>query len=345
MIRSTALAVLLLGCAGTVLPAQEPLPRVLVLATGGTIAGEQAEPGTLERYEVARSADDIVAAIPVVERYARVETEQFANILSPTITPEHWLALGRRIGEVFAARPDLSGIVVTHGTARLEETAFFLHLTVRDERPVVLVGAQRPATGISPDGPLNLLSAIRVAASPHARGMGGLVVMDDRILSAREVRKVYARGGGFEAGEMGMLGVVTGDGPVFYYAPVRRHTAASDFDLSALDSLPRVAMSWSYAGAPGAAPEGVAGVVVATTGLTPAESAFYGELRRRGVVVARAFPSGQQARAPREAGPPGELPPVVRASHLHPLKARILLLLALTVTTDPGEVQRIFDRY
>jgi len=177
MIRRAALVVLLLGLATYALPAQEPLPRVLVLATGGTIAGEQEDPGTLEGYEVRRTANEIVASIPVVERYARVETEQFSNILSPTITPADWLRLAGRVNELFETRPDLAGVVITHGTARLEETAFFLHLAVRSDRPVVVVGSQRPATGLSPDGPVNLLSAIRVAASPEARGKGGLVVM------------------------------------------------------------------------------------------------------------------------------------------------------------------------
>ncbi|MBI4539557.1 MAG: asparaginase [Gemmatimonadetes bacterium] len=190
--RSAAwpLCLALTAAAAVSAQAQEPLPTVRVLANGGTIAGEQREPGTLGGYDITKTANEMVASIPVVERYARVETEQFSNIPSPTITPEDWLRLARRINELFQARPDLSGVVVTHGTARLEETAFFLHLTVRSERPVVVVGAQRPPTGISPDGPINLLSGIRVAASPAARGMGVMVVMDDRILSARDVKKV-----------------------------------------------------------------------------------------------------------------------------------------------------------
>src|SRR5207245_5300071 len=132
----------------------------------------------------------IVSLIPEIKNYAQVETEQFLNIPSTSITPEHWLQLSRRINELLTTRNDLAGIVVTHGTDRLEETAFFLHLTVKSTKPVVVVRAQRPPTGISPDGPINLLSAVRVAAAHGARDKGVLVVMDDRIISARDAEKV-----------------------------------------------------------------------------------------------------------------------------------------------------------
>src|SRR5262245_37481808 len=141
--------------------AQAELPRVLVLATGGTIAGEQKDPGTQEGYEIRRSISELIASVPEAKKYARVEGEQFSNIPSPNITPAQWLQLAKRINNVFRERADLAGIVVTHGTSRLDETAFFLNLTVKYDRPVVLVGAQRPPTGISPDGALNLLAGIR----------------------------------------------------------------------------------------------------------------------------------------------------------------------------------------
>src|SRR5207237_5315358 len=139
-----------------------------------------------------------------------------SNIPSAQMTPEQWLLLSRRINLVFEKRPEIAGIVVTHGTDRLEETAFFLHLTVKSDRPVVVVGAQRPPTGISPDGPINLLSAIRAAAAPASRGKGVTAVMDDRIISARDVTKVYARGGGFDGAEMGTLGTVATDAVEFF---------------------------------------------------------------------------------------------------------------------------------
>lgn len=327
--------------------AGQALPKVLVIGTGGTISGEQAQPGTLTGYEMKRGANEIVASVPVVTQYADVETEEFARISSPTITPEHWIKLAQRINDLFAQRPDLSGIVVTHGTARLEETAFFLYLTVKSDRPVVLAAAQRPGTAVSPDGPLNVLSAVRVAGSPDARGKGAMVVMDNRILSARDVKKIYARSGGFDAGEMGMLGVVGNQAVEFFYEPARKHTAASDFDVAALSSLPRVGIAYSFAGSDGEANGGAApadlGLVVATTGFTPAEEQYYAKLRAKGVIVATTFPSGEQVGG--GGGNARDPNPTVGVEHLSPLKARILLALALTRTRSAREIQKLFDAY
>ena len=144
------------------------LPTVLVIATGGTIAGVQDAPGSLGSYRAGTlTAEQIIASVPELSKHAQIETEQFSNVPSTSITPAQWLALAKRVEKVLRDRDDLAGVVVTHGTDRLEETAFFLYLTVRSNKPVVVVGAQRPATGISPDGPINLLAAVRVAAAPH----------------------------------------------------------------------------------------------------------------------------------------------------------------------------------
>jgi L-asparaginase len=280
--------------------------------------------------------------VPAVRTYAQVETEQFANLPSPSITPEHWLRLARRINMVFNERPDLAGIVVTHGTARLEETAFFLHLTVKSERPVVIVGAQRPPTGISPDGHINLLAAVRTAASRDAREKGVMVVMDEKILSARDAQKLYERSGGFGTGEMGSLGIVATHGVEFFYAPTRKHTFRSDFDITGLTFLPRVDVHYSYAGSEGPGRTEAKGVIVATTGLTPTERAYYGGLQRRGVIVATTFPSGDQVGSPNQST---ENYPVIAVQRMLPSHARILLMLALTETQDPAEIQRIFNQY
>ena len=342
-------------------------PRVLLIATGGTIAGVQDAPGTLGGYRAGTlTAAQIIASVPELARFATVETEQFSNVASTAITPSQWVALSKRINSVLRERSDLAGVVVTHGTDRLEETAFFLYLTVRSDQPVIVVGAQRPATGISPDGPINLLAAVRTAASPQAVGKGVMVVMDDRIVSAREVRKHYQRVGGFEGGEMGLLGVIGGDGPEFFFAPVRRHGPSTEFDLTGVDSLPRVDLTFSYPGGTGQkfdpAPDGV---VVATTGFTRAESATYRALRKAGVVLVTAFPSGDNVNGARQAAAPSpsdstpplltaadslqreerNAPPSVTAQHLTPQKARILLMLALTRTKDPRAIQRYFVEY
>jgi len=342
------LAIVLCHACAALAAAQEsqPLPRVRVVATGGTIAGEQREPGTLGSYEIKKSVNDIVALIPNVQRYAEVETEQFSNLPSPSVTPVHWLRLAQRINTLFKERPDLAGIVVTHGTARLEETAFFLYLTITSDRPVVVVGAQRPPTGISPDGPINLLSAIRVAAAAQSRGKGVTVVMDERIISARDVTKSYARGGGFDAAEMGTLGIVAIGGVEFFYQPVRKHTASADFDVASIESLPRVGISYSYSGAHGVADLDAKAVVVATTGFAPEEATYYEALRRKGVIVAATFPSGAQVDDASTVPAAGaSVPPVVAVKHLMPTKARILMMLALTKTQDPIAIQRLFDSY
>src|SRR5207247_7646905 len=247
MLKRLTIFALLLGfiifCSGlTFASGQAPqeLPRVLVIATGGTIAGEQGEPGTLGGYDIRKPIAEIVAEVPEIRRYAQVETTQFANIPSAYITPDQWLQLARSVNSVFEKRPEIAGIVVTHGTDRLEETAFILHLTVTSEEPVVIVGAHRTATGISPDGPINLLSAVRVAVAHGSRGKGVLVVMDDRIISARDAEKVYARSGGFSGREMGNIGIVARHGVELFYAPTRRHTSGPEFDLSDVTLFPRV---------------------------------------------------------------------------------------------------------
>ena len=322
--------------------AQEDLPRVLVIATGGTIAGEQREPGTLGGYEIKKTVNEVLDLVPEAKKHAQVEMEQFANLPSPSISPEHWLNLARRINSVLGERADLAGVVVTHGTARLEETAFFLHLTINSERPVVVVGAQRPPTGISPDGPINLLSAIRVVASPAARGKGAMVVMDDKILSARDVQKLYARSGGFGASEMGMIGVVATHGVEFFYAPTRRHTSTSEFDLSHVETLPRVDVDYSYAGSDGHGKTDARAVIVATTGFTPGERVYYEGLQKRGVIVAATFPSGDHVASPSSGR---DNTPIISIQRLLPIHARILMMLALTRTQDPREIQRIFNQY
>jgi len=350
------------------------LPKVLLIATGGTIAGVQDAPGSLGSYRAGTlTAEQIIASVPELSKHAQIETEQFSNVPSTSITPAQWLALSKRIEEVLKDRDDLAGVVVTHGTDRLEETAFFLYLTVRSNKPVVVVGAQRPATGISPDGPINLLAAVRVAAAPQAVGKGVMVVMDDRILSAREVRKIYQRTGGFSGGEMGMLGVVGGNGPDFLFAPTRRHGEDSEFDMRKVDSLPRVELAYSYPGGTGPRYEGQpAGVAVATNGMTRAESELFTALRRAGVVVVTVFAYGDNMSAARDpdaprpeppavtrpaaardstpsdstrAPQPPPAPPMVTAQHLTPAKARILLMVALTRSKDPLEIQRYFLRY
>ncbi len=374
MTRWFVLALLLVAVPAAAQPQPVPapdLPKVRVIATGGTIAGVQDAPGTLGGYRAGtRSVSEIVQSVPELTRFAQIETEQFSNVASPEFMPSHWVALSKRINELLQ-RADLAGIVVTHGTDRLEETAFFLYLTVKSDKPVVVVGSQRPATGISPDGPINLLSAVRTAGAPGARGMGVMVVMDDRIISARENRKLYPRTGGFSGGEMGMLGVVASRGPEFFFTPARRHGVDTEFDITAVDTLPTVELVFSYPGGEGPrlGPNTQGVVAVTTSGFSPSERDAFLEIRRRGIVLVQAFPSGEHVAGGSPGPGPGplgpqavpqgggrqggqgaqtgnqNLPPTVSVQHLLPQKARILLMLALTKTKDPGEIQRFFNEY
>ena len=184
------------------------LPLVWVLATGGTISGAGSSSTSLTEYKSGSLLGaDLVKGVPEIQHVARIQVEQITNVSSTDITIENWLTISRRINEIFAADPSVAGVVVTHGTNTLEETAYFLNLTVKDERPVVMVGSMRPATAISADGPLNLLNAVRTAVSPEARGKGVLVVLNDEINSARDVTKTNTlRVETFRAPELGLLG-------------------------------------------------------------------------------------------------------------------------------------------
>ena len=212
------------------------LPHIVVLATGGTIASRADSPTQVSGYSIGFTGQDLLAMIPGVERVARVEVEQFSNIASGSMTVERWIALSERITELLEGPEPRDGVVVTHGTDTLDETAYFLHLTVKSDKPVVCTGAMRPSSALSADGPLNLFHSIRLAADPGARGMGVLVMLNDEINSAREVYKSDThRLQTFRSGELGLLGWVDSDAVVFYRRPLRRHTRDSEFDVRGLD--------------------------------------------------------------------------------------------------------------
>ncbi|MEE8442343.1 MAG: asparaginase [Dehalococcoidia bacterium] len=221
------------------------LPKVQILATGGTISGVGRHRLDYVAYgETGQhlTIQELLARVPEVTQVARVEAEQFANVGSPALTPQHWLELAQRINQGFRSDPDLSGVVVTHGTATMEETGYFLNLTVKDPRPVVLTGAMRPASALGTDADVNLLAAVRTAASPSAINQGVMVVLNDQISAAREVSKTNTyRVETFKPGELGLLGYADSDGAVvFYRSPTRRHTHQSAFQVDENTSLPRV---------------------------------------------------------------------------------------------------------
>lgn len=336
------------------------LPHVHMLATGGTISNR--EGGRL-------TAEDLAKSMPGLDRYARLTYEQFANVASSQLTLAQWLGLAQRVNELFAKDNQLAGVVVTSGTDTLEETAFFLHLTVQDSRPVVVVGSMRNPSTLGYEGAANLLQGIRVAAAQAAKEKGVLVVLNDEINSARDVTKTDAlRLQTFSSRDFGQLGVVDSDRVHFYRQLVQRHTAKSEFDVTNVKELPRVDIIMVYQGAPGdlikaAVDAGAKGIVMATAGAgatsgTQTEGTDYAVEKGVFVVISTRTGSGR-------IGPPRPPSPgtpnstqqqptpaqarrrqfTIAAEDHAPLKARILLMLALATTKDRAEIQRMFSEY
>ena len=336
---------------GVSLPARaaaEP-PRVRLITTGGTISNR---PG--DRL----SPDDLVALVPDLAELVAAETEEFANVPSSALTLDQWLRLGRRINRVFDTDGDLAGIVVTSGTDTLEELAYFLHLTVRDARPVVIVGAMRRPETPGYDGVANLRQAFRVAGDPASRGRGVLVVLNDEIASARDVTKANAvHLQSFETRGYGILGVTARDRIVYYRAIERRHTVGSEFDLGRVVRLPRVDIVLTYQGASGdliraAVDRGARGLVVAGAGAGATSSGqrdaiAYADEQGVPVVIASRTGSGRIAPHPLDEDDPDVSAgrSALAGEDLAPLKARILLMLGLTVTNDRAELARMFAEY
>jgi L-asparaginase len=321
------------------------LRRVHIFTTPGTLQFNPANRLEYLRYaltgEPVLTGQQLVDRIPEIQRFASVSLEPDQLL---------WRDLSLRIMARLNDH-EIHGVVVTHGTNTIEETAYFLNLTVKSDKPVVIVGAQRPFSTLSSDGPLNLLNAIRVAADPVSRKKGVLVVMNDEINAARDVSKTNTyRIETFQTRELGLLGYADPDNIVFYRAPTRRHTAESQFDLTQINDFPKVTILYSYAGDDGdmaraAVAGGAKGLVIAGTG-----AGHTGNARRTlkelqeatGVVIVRSARVGA-GRVIRD--DIWHEPGFVAGDNLSPQKARILLQLALTKSTRPDEIQKFFDEY
>jgi L-asparaginase len=330
-------------------------PKVAVIGTGGTITA-MSSLGSLDLIEYGSSgtmleADQLVARYPEVNEVAEVISIRFKAVPSPAIYFPEWKSLVLAAEKAVADHPDLAGIVILHGTATLEETAYALSLTAKVQVPIVVVGAQRPSSALSSDAGLNLVNAIRTAASPEARGLGVLVLLNDEISAAREVTKTSTgRLQTFRSPDFGALGHADGDRISFYRRPLRRAAPDTEFDIRNLDALPRVDIAYSYTGDDGTATRafvaaGAKGIVAAAFApgmLTPAEFAAYKEAIAAGVVVVLATRVGSgrafAAKPMRDAG-------LISADNLTPQKARILLALALTKTREPDRLREIFATY
>lgn len=333
--------------------AQTKQAHVVILATGGTIAGTGATSTTTVGYTAAKvGVEGLIKAVPELSKVARVTGEQVFQIASESMTNEHWLTLAKRVNTLLA-QADVDGIVITHGTDTLEETAYFLNLVVKSRKPVVLVGAMRPSTAISADGPINLYNAVLLAASPEAVGKGVLVCLNDQINGARDVTKTNtATMDTFKSTDLGLLGYIQGSKAYFYRTSARKHTVDTEFDVSNLTSLPAVDIVYGYANVTPVAlnafvAAGDKGIIHAGTGdgslaaqMVPALKAA----RAKGAIVVRASRTGTGILARNGEANDDELDFVV-ADTLNAQKARILLMLALTKTNSTKDIQRMFYTY
>lgn len=319
--------------------------KVVILATGGTIAGV-GEQGKSEGYKPGTlTAEDLINAVPEIKDVAELNAIQICNVNSDDITGEIWLELANTINSM-AADPDVRGFVVTHGTDTLEETAYFLDLTVKTDKPVVLTGSMRPSTSISADGPMNLYEAVCVAASDEAVGQGVLVVFADQIYSSRFVEKRSTYNvTAITSDEMGAIGIVR-DGSVFLYETVSRpYTTATEFDVSETEALPRVSILYFAVDADPEllkfAAEHSDGLVIAGAGAGGYSGKFEEIIEGLSIPVVISSRTGDGIILPADLLNAETIP----ADNLPPHKAAVLLRLALTETTDTELIREMFEKY
>lgn len=319
------------------------LPKVKLFTTGGTIQSKGAHRQKLMEYSDGRvTPDELIADVPELKQIAEISYIEESNIGSGGINDKILLKLVKDINE-WLAKPESAGAVVTHGTGTLEETAYFLNLTVKSDKPVVVVGAMRPFTAVSRDGPFNLYNAVRVAATPQAKGYGVMIMLNDEINAARDTTKGNTyRMDTFVARDMGPLGYADTDRVVFYRKPVYRHTARSEFDVSKLTSLPRVDINYAYQEADGAAIDAFAAAGAKGVVITQGSEESIKRAQEKGVVFVSSDRKGSGRVAESERQAQRKL---VTSDNLNPQKSRILLRLALTKTTDVKDIQRIFNEY
>jgi len=344
--------VLVVGLSPSASAQVKKLPNIVILATGGTIAGAAATGTQAEYTSGAVTIDAMLTAVPGIKDLANIKGEQVANVGSQDISFDIMLTVAKRCNALLASNA-VDGIVVTHGTDTMEETAFFLNLTVKSDKPVVLVGSMRPSTAVSADGPLNLYDAVAVAADPNARGRGVLVVMNDWIHGAHSLTKTSTTAiQTFMSPLRGVVGVSTYGKNDFYNNPSWKHTSASEFDIRDVTKLPRVDILYAYADMPAdlidcSVANGAKGIVIAGVGngnmnkssLEAAERAV-----KKGAVVVRSsrVVTGTVGRNVEvnddEMG-------FVASDELNPQKSRILLVLALLKPRTTADIQQLFQTY
>ena len=329
------------------------MKKIRVIEMGGTISAKGTDRLDLKDYTSGiYTGDDFSEQIPEINDIADVTFDSFLSISSTEINASHWVQLRNKVIETFENEA-YDGIVISHGTNTLEESAYFLHLTVPNDKPIIFVGAQRPFTALSTDAHYNLLQAIRVAASHEAIGKGVLVVLNDEISSAREVTKTNTyRLEAFQSGQFGYLGFVDPDKKIhFYREPTRKHTIHSEFSEMEIKQLPDVEIIYSYAGATGHLIDYIIesgaykGIVTAGTGaglVSPSEKAALEKARQHGIHIVRSSRVGNG----RVMGIKGyEADHFIHGDNLLPQKARILLMVSLLKYGATTDLERIFNSY
>lgn len=329
-------------------------PKVAFIGTGGTISSLGVHPLELQDYGVHNNrlqASGIVARFPEVKEVAEVVAVDFRNVPSTDIYFPEWQALAALCSQLVADHPDLAGIVIGHGTATLEETAYFLNLILKISIPVVMIGSQRPASGLSSDAAINLVNGVRTAMSPDSRGRGVLLMLNDEIQAAREVTKTSNwRMQTFRTPDFGALGHADADRIAYYRRPERRHMPDTEFDVTGLAALPRVDIVYAYPGSDGTAvrafvaagAKGIVSAGFAPGSPPPADLLALVEAVKQGVTVVQSSRAGSgriyRSKRLTDAG-------ILSGDNLNPQKARLLLALALTRTSDPAEIARMFATY
>jgi L-asparaginase len=339
------------GAAGQARPAG-PLPNIVVLATGGTIAGAAATDVQAGYASGQVGVEQLLAAVPQAKKLANLRGEQISNIGSQDMNDEVWLKLARRINELLAM-PSVDGIVITHGTDTIEETAYFLNLVVKSRKPVVMTASMRPSTALSADGPLNFYNAVGVAANKEAVGRGVLVVINDWIHGASSLTKTSTTAvQTFMSPLRGLIGTVAYGNAEFYHGPVGRNTATSEFSLDGVTALPRVDIIMAHENMDGALIDaavaaGAKGIVIAGVGngnMTEAAVKALAAQAKKGVVCVRSTRVATGL-VGRNVELDDDKLALVASLGLNPQKSRVLLRLALLKPRDLKDMQRIFDEY
>ncbi len=332
----------------------QTLPRVIIISTGGTIAGQQPNSDKAGYVPAKIPIEELLKNIPSITQKAIVQGEQIASIGSYDMTIDIWIRLAKRINEIFA-KNEADGIVITHGTDTQEETAYFLNLTVQSEKPVVLTGAMRPATAISADGSKNLYDAIIVAIDTSSKGKGVLLYFNENIYDAKNVVKTSMTNvNAFSSPNTGPIGQVY-DSKVFYNTQtLNKHGSSVAFDVSKLDSLPNVEIVYAYAGASNIAINAfidnkVSGIIIAGTGGGSFDKAILESVKnavKKDILVVRSsrVVSGRVSTQYVGVFDDSKLGTIV-SDNLNPQKARILLMLALSTTSDKNKIQNMFFNY